>query len=145
MASKTRFHRGQTAWLRARLRLAGIKVDEELAQMIMSGRHVFPPSSAQDDMVQRLRDTAWNDRHDHSRTWEQAHPGRNPFPKSFPERVHEFAAEGLKIAYSEEGGDVSFYLQRIEEMARAELDEDNPFLPGSDNYRYPEDGASADE
>jgi hypothetical protein len=138
MAIKTRFHKGQTAYLRARLRLAGIKVDEEVAQLIMAGRTIFPPHSSQQETVSLLQHEAWQNRHQHSRTWEETHPGRNPFPKSFAERVHELARDGYR-ASQEEGGDPGFYLMRLEEMARAELDEENPFLPGTDNYRYAED------
>lgn len=145
VASKTRFHKGATAFLRARLLLAGIKVDEELGQVMMAGRTVFVPNSPQQDLVERVRHEAWEDRHQHGRAWEQAHPGRNPFPKSFAERVHELARDGCRVALEADGGDLSFYLERIREMARAELDEDNPFLPGTDNYRYAEDPDDRDD
>lgn len=125
MVVKTRFHRGTTRWLRDRLRAAGLAVDEELAQLIMSGRKVL--LTTQQDAVDALQHQAWEERMAHNRAWEDANPDRNPFPKPFAQRVLELIRDAQDAVRSE--GDASLYLGLAAALCVGELDDDLPFLP----------------
>jgi|SRR5882757_6741952 len=125
MVVKTRFHKGTTRWLRDKLRAAGLAVDEELAQLIMSGRKVLLTS--QQALIENLQHSAWQDRIALNRDWEEAHPDRNPFPKPFAQRVLELARDARNVIATD--GDPSYYIDEISSLCRAELDDDLAFLP----------------
>lgn len=129
MAVKLRFHKGTTTFFRQRLRLAGMSVDEEIAQRMLAGLPVAV--GMPQEIIDRVKTAALDEsgtrtRFDIMREWENDNPGQRPFPPPFAERVLDLAKEAEQTLSLE--GDPSIYLGRISALCRAELGDD-PFLP----------------
>lgn len=83
-------HKGMSSLLKIDLQLAGLKIDEEVAQNILIGRDVKiagPALSWALSARDKVMDT--ENRLSICREWENSHPGENPFPKLFAEIVRE--------------------------------------------------------
>lgn len=129
MAVKLRFHKGLSTHFRQRLRLAGMAVDEEIAQRLLAGLPIA--TGLPQEAIDRIRAASLSDsgdptRFDLMRAWENENPGQRPFPPPFAERVLDQATEAQQTLDVE--GNPGVYLTRIIALCRAELGDD-PFLP----------------
>lgn len=119
--AKSRWHRGVSAYLRVTLRRVGISLDEEAAQFSLGG--LTPLTGQAKEFIEQVCGEALTQRRDLMAAWEQAHPGVNPYPPSFPERALRIVREALTATYTEEG-DPAYHLERLRVMCEKELEID---------------------
>jgi hypothetical protein len=121
VALKSRFHKGLTAYLREKLRLGGLAVDEQQAQYLLAGEDPFtPPVSG---WLQTLRDRVLADRTEIARQWESDHPGQKPFAPGFAEQVREIVLEMNKALGND--GDLSYLVRKLDMLSATELQSEN--------------------
>lgn len=126
------FHRGLTHELKLRMQQAGVRIEEIDAQRAlaglltretdMRGNAVKSPenarairSSAAQILERNVEEILNKDnRFDLMRTWEDEHPGKNPFPDIFPEVIIAMI-EGM------DPDDHDGLFMEILELARGEL------------------------
>lgn len=124
------FHRGLTHELRLQLQMAGIKIEERDARLALAGlltREVDnrgnPIKSSENQrairseaagIVERAVKEVLDNRFELMRAWEEEHPGKPPFPQSFPEIVVEM----LEFA---DADDLPALVNEILDLAKEEL------------------------
>lgn len=118
---RTGFHRGLTAALRQSLRWFGVSLDEEAAQFVLGGLQPFGPTTVPTEALQEAVNSVLTNRGELMRQWEGEHPGKNPFPPSFPARVLRLANRALEEAYADDSSPEATLLL-IKEMCEKELD-----------------------
>jgi len=125
MAAKTRFHLGLTQALRDAVRRDGISLDEEAAQHLLAGEKTLGAVPA--ERLVYLRDQVYGSRWLYMDEWAKAHPGENPFPGPFPERV-------LAIVHriQEDPEQAGHWLSVLEQVCEAEMRPDN-FTPDEED------------
>lgn len=129
MAPKARFHKGVVAHFRKRLRALGVSVDHETSLFMLAGMPVAMDPWM--EPISRLRQEAFDNRSEASRQWEGEHPGANPFPPPFPERVIEKLRDVGQVLSGDDPDPfhAALLIEQIVTMARAEMALDEEWLP----------------
>jgi hypothetical protein len=100
--------------------MVGVSFDEEAAQFALGGN--VPFRGAVDPHVRAVVNGVLMSRHKLIETWEKEHPGKNPYPRSFPERALKLLREALEESYREGGGSPQIQLTLLINMCEKELD-----------------------
>lgn len=131
MPSKARFHKGVTSEFRRMMKGSGLAFDEEAAQFSLMGLVLVRKQWA--GVVETVRHRVFEGRAEAERQWEGEHPGVNPFPAPFPERVYSKLEKLANECATEELMGFLLPLEEIMEMCRNELRMDDDWIPRKDD------------
>jgi hypothetical protein len=121
-----RYHRGLSAELRRTLRKAGMDLDEETAQRMLSGFVLADGIPAEVCQTHRAEVFEASARRHLMHDWEQANPVSDPFPPAFPERVLTLVRAVAQALEEENIPKAQAKLDTVTTLCLAEMEFDQP-------------------